>query len=437
MAGYLERSIAAPRARFGTSEIRFVHQLAHKAAVSYTLLLLFFVVVYSNIGVLIPALGEIGPAQVVAGLAVFLLFIEKVLARQDVDLVWPESHLAIAFLWAAGLSCFMAAWPKYSVEALMDVAKFTVIYFLIVNVVNHERRVRGIMWTMVLAGLIPTVMSLRNYAHGIMHEDRVHWVGIFANSNDLAYSLVILVPLAAVLSFELRPRWRPFVWLIIAAYFATIFVTYSRGGMIGLFAVLAMFGLRQRTRFIRLATVGILVGGVIFLGYFWHRSQGFADLSSDATVNERLVTIKAGLAMFFDRPLLGVGIGGSVAAFPQYVPPELGFNKALVTHNTAVQALSETGIIGFTLFALFIGMALYDARQMTKNCALQGFPGLARLALALEVSLWGFVVCGISGGYVLSWFPFILVALISATKKLTVQNLQRSAQHGGMGQRGR
>ena len=84
----------------------------------------------------------------------------------------------------------------------------TLVYFFIVNCANTERRLRGVMWTMVIGGLFPAAGTLKNYLHGNLVEGRAAWVGIFANPNELAYSLVILLPLAAFLAtgLGLMPR---------------------------------------------------------------------------------------------------------------------------------------------------------------------------------------------------------------------------------------
>jgi hypothetical protein len=75
-----------------------------------------------------------------------------------------------------------------------------IVFFFIVNCANTERRLRGVMWTMVIGGLLPAAGTLRNYLQGNLVEGRAAWVGIFANPNEVAYSLVILLPLAAFLA---------------------------------------------------------------------------------------------------------------------------------------------------------------------------------------------------------------------------------------------
>jgi hypothetical protein len=35
----------------------------------------------------------------------------------------------------------------------------------------------------------------------------------------------------------------------------------------------------------------------------------------------------------------------------------------------------------------------------------------------VEASLWGLVVCGMSGGYVVTWFPYLLLALAGYARR--------------------
>jgi hypothetical protein len=103
----------------------------------------------------------------------------------------------------AALSCLTALWPGDAVDAVSDLAKMVLVFFLIVNAATTVRRRRGLMWTMAIGGLIPAAGVLRNYWKGQIVEGRTAWVGIFANPNDLAYSLVVLVPMAAFLAILL------------------------------------------------------------------------------------------------------------------------------------------------------------------------------------------------------------------------------------------
>src|SRR5262249_21292390 len=107
-----------------------------------------------------------------------------------------------------------------------------------------------------------------------------------------------------------------------------------------------------------------------------------------------------------DHPILGVGIGCSIVAWPLYAPKNLYSRGSLITHNTVIQPLAETGIAGFMTFSLFICLSLYYARR------------LAFFGPPLEAALWGFVVCGLAGGFVLTWFPYILAGMVSAARRM-------------------
>jgi hypothetical protein len=161
---------------------------------SYWLLLAFLLLIYANTPFIFPAAEVIRPAKLVAALVIVSLIGETVFGGSKLRFAWPEGGLLIAFLTAAGLSCLTALWPGYAADGVADLAKMALTYFLLVNCVRSERALRGVMWILVIGGLFPAVGTLKNYLQGNLYEDRASWVGIFANPNEVAYSLVILVP---------------------------------------------------------------------------------------------------------------------------------------------------------------------------------------------------------------------------------------------------
>jgi O-antigen ligase len=157
-----------------------------------------------------------------------------------------------------------------------------------------------------------------------------------------------------------------------------------------------------------------LIGALFVGGLYWNRNQGFKDISKDTTFNQRIATIQAGIRMFEAHPLLGVGPGCSIVAYPLYVPAEshCGCQLQLVIHNSFIQTLSELGVFGFLAFTLFVGWSLWDARKMQAG-------SMAPYAGALEVALWGYVVSSLSGGFAYSWWPYILIGLVVAAKHIS------------------
>ncbi|MBI3894997.1 MAG: O-antigen ligase family protein [Acidobacteria bacterium] len=421
--GVAEQGIAP--AKYATADISFTQPRALTGTIlSYSLLLLFFVLLYSQLPTLVPVLATIRLVYIVGAAAILTMFIERMMSQRGWELVWPESHLLLGFLVAVAFSCFGALWPHYAVDSTLDLIKAVALYFVIVVTVSSGRRLQGLLLVMVFGGLFPAIGTLQNYSQGQLVEGRASWVGIFANPNELAYSLVILVPLAAYLAMEVPPWKAAVLWIIIAVYIAAIYVSFSRGGMLGLLAVLALVVLRRSRAFTRTLMLVLLAASLALISYGWSRDVGFTQLGTDSTLQERLATIQGGLAMFADHPISGVGVGNSVIAWPLYAPPGIYYGRWLVIHNTFVQTLSETGILGFLPFTLLLVVALYDAHKMSRHGSQPASGNTGRLATGLEIALWGFVICGLSGGFALSWFPYILIGLTSSLKRIT-QNERR------------
>lgn len=422
MAGYANTGTALPTLQIRTAGVQFTERRPIQFNFAYKLLLLFLVVLYSNIARQFPALEPIRPAQLVASLALFTLIVEHTLAWRHFEMVWPESYALLAFAGVSGLSVLTALWVPWALTWEMDLLKMAAIYFLIVNVVDDERRLRLVAWTMVLGGLFPALGALNFYRQGIMVEGRARWHGIFANPNELAYGLVLLIPLAAALGAGRSRIVRAVLWGCIAAFMLTIYLTQSRGALLGLLVVLTLMGWRQKIPSIRIAMGAGILASILFAGIWWNRSQGFTNLSSDTHVQQRVATIKAGFEMFLDHPFLGVGVGCSSIGWPLYAPPGSFSPNWLHIHNTFVQVLCETGLLGFIPFILFLAFTLVHARRMAAMPSSPELASVPPLANAAEIAIWGFMVCGMSGGFALSWFPYILAGLVSAMKKITDTN---------------
>jgi O-antigen ligase len=409
----------------GISQIRFAERSATTgvsdtgAPASYWLLLAFLFLLYANLPFVLPATEVLRPAAVVAGATLMMLLVETMFGRRTLSFAWPQGTLLLGFVGAAALSCLTALWPHQAADSLSDLVKMALVYFFIVNCANTERRLRGVMWTMVICGLIPAAGTLNNYLQGHLVEGRASWLGIFANPNEMAYGLIILLPLLAFLSSGLGLLPRLALLGLSLVYIAAILVTFSRGGLVALGVVVALYAWRKRSIWLQGVLVAMVAAGLVLGGKYWSRGESFSGLEGDVSFRQRLATSEAGLAMFMDHPLLGVGLGCSVIAWPLYAPKDLYSRGALVTHNTVIQPLGETGIFGFITFVLFVGFGIYHARKLALD---RSRPSLANLGAGLEIAIWGFVVCGLSGGYVLTWFPYILVGMASSAKRIGSEN---------------
>jgi O-antigen ligase len=413
MEGSIEYGITAARPR-RFARVTPVTEVSDGPKISFKLLILFLLMLYSSIAVAVPALNEVRPVLLVAVGGILMLVVELAQTRRSFRLS-AQGFMVAAFLGVAVIASFDAIYVRRAVETTWDLSKIVLIYLVLENTITSESRLRTILFTLVIGGMFPALGTINNYMHGVLLEHtRAAWKGVFANPNEDAYSLVVLIPIAVVLASTSKWLVRIALWGFIATYLLAIFLTFSRGGLLALFAVLGLMGWKQKSYVIRgLMIVGLAVC-LLLAGMYWGRSEGFRNISKDTTVNQRIATIKAGMLMFAANPLLGVGPGDSLVAYPLYVPKEAhcGCQSQLVIHNSFIQVLSELGIFGFIPFMLFLAVSLFQAWKMQ--------PGpIGPYAAGLEVGLWGFMAASLSGGFTYSWWPYIFVGAIAAAKRIS------------------
>jgi O-antigen ligase len=162
--------------------------------------------------------------------------------------------------------------------------------------------------------------------------------------------------LAGVLSLVLLatlPRLLPGVgglprfggpWLVMLA---GLVATYTRGAWIGFAAgVLTVAATVRRGRWLLLAGLVLLAGGALLAPHeLRHRFLSMAD-PEEAGVRERVYMWRSGLAMWRERPVLGVGPGGVKRDYSRYALPEAIKKRTGHVHNTPLQILVERGVLG-------------------------------------------------------------------------------------------
>jgi putative inorganic carbon (hco3(-)) transporter len=396
--------------------------------IAFVLFIAFLVMLYSNIAVIYKAqLDALRPTLVVALSALSMMVIELGQKRQAFRLMWPQGVLLIAFLGVCVVSTFNAIYIRHAADTTIDFAKIVLVYLLIENVVTTETRLRKVALTMVCCGLFPAIGVIYHYKTGILVEQsRAAWRGIFGNPNEAAYGLLVLIPLALALASTSRLPVRLALWALVGVFLVAMFFTFSRGGFLGLFAVLGLMAWKYDSMIIKVGMIGALIAGIVVVGMFWKRSSGdFSNIKEDTSVQERMYTFHAAIQMFLHNPVLGVGPGDSLVAYPIYAPmaANCGCHNQLVVHNTYLQALGELGALGFGVYILFIGIPVYQAWKMQRGA-------MRPYAVALELAMWGFLICSLSGGYVYTWWPYILVGLITATKRISDSNTTAISARG-------
>jgi putative inorganic carbon (hco3(-)) transporter len=239
--------------------------------------------------------------------------------------------------------------------------------------------------------------------------------------NDLA--LVLLFPLGFAIAFAGHKCGLVNRLLGLAAIptiLAAIVFTQSRGGLIGVLAVVAASALRMFKVKTMIAVVGVAVAFVLFssLQISTRPDISATTAAIDESSMDRLYAWRAAVNMAIARPLTGVGLSNFSDSIYFYTERWATF-RDMVAHSTWFTVLGETGFPGAILFVAMIVSTFLSANRSTRLLNSSGAPEIMRaIAPALISALAGFCAAGTFLTQTFTWPIYILVALTVGVRRI-------------------
>lgn len=370
-----------------------------RKSVPFSGLLLFTAILFLAPQNFVPALEPLKLAKLSVALALVPYVANRLMTGRPLTMMTSTVRWALIMGALALLSIPAGYWPGGSVEVLLDLfGKSLVIFLLVANVVDTERRFRVLVAVMVACASIAAMYAVMNYAAGRFDPTGQRVEGydsaLAANPNDLALTLNIVLGLALGLLPVLRRRvHRVLLVAAIGTLIAGVIVTFSRSGFVTLGVLGAMWAARRlRERGGRalpsIALVGLVVLVAVPAGYS-DRLSTIVNTDRDPTgsADERWNTMMSALGQIARRPLLGYGLGNSVhvSVAQGDIPRE--------PHNAYLKLAAEAGLPALAVYVLFIASAFTAARAVRRFFARrrEGWE-LGRLASGVELALIAYAV---------------------------------------------
>jgi O-antigen ligase len=274
-----------------------------------------------------------------------------------------QSHLLLAFIFIVSFSQIANHWLGGALQAWLAFLPSTAVFFFIVANVTTVHRLKIVTLATVAACLGLVAEAFCGYYAGFLddtfvlktHVDagqlveqlpRLRAVGLLNDPNDFSQILIIALALLFV-------AWRQgrlvsnavFVLAPSAALLWAIYLTHSRGALIGLAVLVLMAGYKRIGKVPALVLSGIFGLGLMALDFTGGRA---IDPSAGA---DRLELWAEGLEAFKHSPIFGIGFGKI----------DLGGHTA---HNSFVLPLVELGIIGATIFVALLVTTTLDLNRL-------------------------------------------------------------------------
>lgn len=404
------------------------------SATAFTFLLVYFFIEYVRPQDRLPGIGALKIGLLVT-IACAALWIAK---GDKAPLKDPLIRWYIAFTVLAGMSLLFSVNTYWAFQCTKTVG------------------------LMLLAATLPSASLLAD-------PDRLHkfvyaWIGFHAfvaltsfaaggrgpgaflgDENDLALALNMAVPYAYFMSTSplatARARWLcrlATLVLVIASVF-----TWSRGGFLGMIAVMGMIWLMSPGK-IKNAAIILVLGIVTIVGIplFTEKGSVLDEFSTiedpnDSTRRDRLDSWGTGWDMYVDNPVFGVGAGNYAWRVGEYQMKDPNFDPrrrrgraGRAAHSLYFTLLPEMGTAGTVCFVAMAWLIVKRGRQVQKlkpkDEALG--PRLVEVQLVGKAIIASLIAFLVSGTFVsVLWYPHLFylvgfaIAALAAGKSLATE----------------
>jgi O-antigen ligase len=312
----------------------------------YAVTIIYLALIYVRPTELVPGWDEVPLVATASALAAPLLGWAVMEGRGRLTHL-PQDRLVWGLWFAIVISNLATGFIGGAINSVSAFAQVVFQYFLIRTAVRTPEQLRGTLRWLTLFMLFHAISGIMQVRTGIGFggieplitnddEIRIRSVGIFNDPNDLALSMVVVIPFMFVALVEKGSGILAKVASVatLAPMLYAYYYTNSRGAVLGLLASLAIIGMRRFGS--KVGPLFIVVGivGAVALG-----PSRLSEMDADEeSAQGRIQAWAEGLVMVKGHPLTGVGFG----LWTDY--------HKLVAHNSFVQILGELGLFGSFMF---------------------------------------------------------------------------------------
>lgn len=288
---------------------------------------------------------------------------ERKLSFAKVDLVW------IAFIIYAVLSSFYATRGRYD-DVRMIYLNYAIPFLLFAAIKNihiDSKLFRMFAYVAVFHLVVLSLMFVYEQATGeTIYRTSQAWADVgssrrFAGPFGSPIILGVFVPIVflyiyTAFRFDELPRF--VVWISALVSAVLVIATFTRSVWLGAFLAFVYIvyktGREGKAKLLRLAAFAIVA--VAIVGVITIASPAVQErVAGQENVNFRVVMAQASLHMIADKPIVGWGAGTFDEVSDRYLFDALGvYITKDTSHVTLLTILAELGILGASLYLLFI-----------------------------------------------------------------------------------
>lgn len=356
----------------------------------------------SFLSTIVPASGALSATKGVGVLLMLAWLAQLSRAERGArDFFADNSRIVGLVIGFSAWACVTLLWAKSSgsgITALYQYALTFLLFPIAYSAIRRPRDLKIVLVATVLGAIVAAGSAILQPPNPEVIES-TRATGTIGDPNELAAAMLVGLSLGAGLALaragSTRVRLLGLISIPVCA--AAIFLSASRGGLVSLAAVLLIASVtagRWRGAVV-IMLIAVAVGGVLYFTQFAPPPARERILSAN-TGSGRTELWDVGLRMFRSHPFGGVGIGNYQAVSPEYVlrpgslpNANLIFVAHKVAHNSYLEVLADSGIVGLVLLFAIIATSLSCMMKAARICAERGNVSLEALTRAVFLAAAG------------------------------------------------
>ncbi|MED0667984.1 O-antigen ligase family protein [Pseudobacillus badius] len=345
-------------------------------------------------------------------LCVFLLFHLSAFSFQK---MYAFELVLLCFYAFYGFTGAFSLYPLASLRLMLGIILLVGCY-LIVKFILSTCSIQAIQAAIARAGLLFNAVSLLLYTVGLKS------VGFHGEEMAASYGVLLDRGYPRLIGLLEDPNLYVFYNTLFFAYFLThmkswshkagfalclltTILTFSRGGILAMLLMILLYmAISHSVKSWRLLlAMGVTLSVISYLAAAAMKipigkllESRMEDFSSDGG-SGRFELWGRAWEYFLDHPVMGIGADNFIEYNTAY------YGKSLYTHNTLLQILSESGFLGFSLYAAFL---LLVFKQLLSRC-------LAKKHLYLLLTFMAFLLQMLSLSLIINELFLLYLAIVS------------------------
>ena len=235
-------------------------------------------------------------------------------------------------------------------------------YIIVVTFVNSWEKLKYIIYGIIISYSINAYIAIMQRQSLLTERS----VGTMSDPN--VFALTLMIPLVfSILFFFHKKNFivRLLLFASIIVLTMGIVVTVSRSALITLFLVVFLIFLQKKKLHLFILITAPIIIFFFYLKPEWltmgYKAEELMSVGRMMSVRMRWELLMGGIKMFIEHPLIGVGPGNFIYMVHLYDVP-----YKLFAHNTYLEIITGSGLVGFVPFMAVIMLSLKNYYKVYK-----------------------------------------------------------------------